>query len=98
VENGPGGRDYKRLTEKFGSSLRNETLREGSSVGVTIVREGRGKLGQGIAEALKWDNVSSSKSSWTVWSSPDHTGEGSRLPFISHGDLPAQSEFYTYDD
>lgn len=46
----------KRLVEKFGFPFFTKPPREGSSIGVTLVRDAA-RLATGMAEALKWDRA-----------------------------------------
>jgi D-alanine-D-alanine ligase len=88
----------KRLTEKFGFPFVTKPCREGSSVGVTIVREA-GSLGEGIDEALKWDNVALIEEflDGVEFSSIILEEDGEAFP-LSLTEIYPQSEFYTYDD
>ncbi len=88
----------KRLTEKFEFPFVTKPCREGSSVGVTIVREA-GSLGQGISEALKWDNVVLVEEflDGVEFSSIILEEGGEAFP-LSLTEIYPQSEFYTYDD
>ena len=88
----------RRLTGKFGFPFVTKPCREGSSVGVTIVRNA-GSLGQGIAEALKWDNVALVEEflDGVEFSSIILEEDGVAFPLYLTEIYP-QSEFYTYDD
>ncbi|HOD35495.1 MAG TPA: D-alanine--D-alanine ligase [Syntrophales bacterium] len=88
----------KRITGKFAFPFVTKPCREGSSVGVTIVRES-GSLGQGIAEALKWDNVVLVEEflDGVEFSSIILEEGGEAFP-LSLTEIYPQSEFYTYDD
>ncbi len=88
----------KRLTGKFSLPFVTKPCREGSSVGVTIVRD-PGSLEAGIAEALKWDNVALVEEflDGVEFSSIILEEAGEAFP-LSLTEIYPQSEFYTYDD
>lgn len=88
----------KRLTEKFSFPFVTKPSREGSSVGVTIVRDAA-SLASGIDEALKWDRVALVEEylDGVEFSSIILEEDGEAFP-LSLTEIHPQSEFYTYDD
>ena len=93
----PGGM-AERLVKTFGFPFVTKPCREGSSVGVTIVRD-RAALDAGIAEALKWDTVALVEEflDGVEFSSIILEEDGRPFP-LSLTEIYPQSEFYTYDD
>jgi D-alanine-D-alanine ligase len=88
----------QKLIEGFGIPLVTKPTREGSSVGVTIVKDA-GTLEKGIDNALKWDNVvlieeylDGIEFSCIVLEEND----GPRPLALT--EIYPQSEFFTYDD
>jgi D-alanine-D-alanine ligase len=88
----------RRLTDKFSFPFVTKPCREGSSIGVTIVRNFEG-LEEGIDEALRWDNVALVEEylDGVEFSSIILEENGDAVP-LSLTEIYPQSEFYTYDD
>jgi D-alanine-D-alanine ligase len=88
----------QRLTGKFIYPFVTKPCREGSSIGVTIVRDSE-DLEEGIAEALRWDNVALVEEylDGVEFSSIILEENGEPIP-LSLTEIYPQSEFYTYDD
>jgi D-alanine-D-alanine ligase len=88
----------QRLTGKFIYPFVTKPCREGSSIGVTIVRDSE-DLEEGIAEALRWDNAALVEEylDGVEFSSIILEENGEPIP-LSLTEIYPQSEFYTYDD
>jgi D-alanine-D-alanine ligase len=93
------GKDVeKRLINSFGIPFVTKPTREGSSIGVTIVRDST-SLEQGMTEALKWDTAVLVEEylDGTEFSCIILEEDGKPLP-LALTEIHPQSEFYTYDD
>ena len=88
----------KNLVNGFGIHFVTKPTREGSSIGVTIVRDSN-SLEQGMTEALKWDTAVLVEEylDGTEFSCIILEGNGKPLP-LALTEIHPQSEFYTYDD
>ncbi len=89
----------KEIAESFGYPFVTKPIREGSSVGVRIIRS-PGELESGIAEALKWDNavlVEEYLEGIEFSSIVLEEEDGGFVP-LGLTEIHPQSEFYTYDD
>lgn len=88
----------RRLQEKFGLPLVAKPRREGSSIGVSIVRDAD-KLAEGIAGAFEWDNsiIIEEFLEGIEFSSIVLEQDGEFKP-LGLTEIQPQSEFYTYDD
>jgi len=89
-----------RLIDTFGFPFVTKPTREGSSIGVTIIRDKR-DIATGINAALEWDNqvlieehLNGLEFSCIVL---DGDGDGDPRP-LSLTEIYPQSEFFTYDD
>jgi D-alanine-D-alanine ligase len=88
----------RRLREELPGTCVTKPTREGSSIGVTIVRDGA-SLGEGMAEALRWDNAVLVEEflTGTEFSSIVLEEDGAAAP-LGLTEIHPQSAFYTYDD
>ena len=88
----------KQIHDTFGFPLVTKPTREGSSMGVTIVRDA-GALGAGIDDALEWDNTVLVEEylDGIEFSSIVIEEDGEPMA-LSLTEIYPQSEFYTYDD
>ena len=88
----------KRLIEEFGLPLVTKPVREGSSIGVTVVRQ-PGELDVGMKAALEWDRsvLVEEFLDGTEFSCIVLEDEGEPRP-LSLTEIHPQSEFFTYDD
>lgn len=88
----------RRLINFFDFPFVTKPTREGSSIGVTIVKDS-GSLGSAIAEALKWDTTVLIEEylDGTEFSCIIFEEDGELLP-LALTEIHPQSEFYTYDD
>ncbi len=86
------------LIGEFGFPLVTKPVREGSSIGVTVVRKAE-DLDGGMAAALQWDRMVLVEEflDGTEFSSIVLEDEGEPRP-LSLTEIHPQSEFYTYDD
>jgi len=102
VEEGQWRRDSdgvrKRLIGEFGLPLVTKPVREGSSIGVTVVRRLE-DLDAAMASALEWDRTVLVEEflDGTEFSSIVLEDEGEPRP-LSLTEIHPQSEFFTYDD
>jgi len=93
------GKDVeKRLNNSFGISFVTKPTREGSSIGVTIVRDSN-SLERGMTEALKWDTAVLVEEylDGIEFSCIILEEDGGPVP-LALTEIYPQSEFYTYDD
>ena len=88
----------KRLAGQFGLPLVTKPVREGSSIGVTVVRKPE-DLDAAMASALEWDRTVLVEEflDGTEFSSIVLEDEGEPRP-LSLTEIHPQSEFFTYDD
>ena len=88
----------KRLAGQFGLPLVTKPVREGSSIGVTVVRRPE-DLDAAMASALEWDRTVLVEEflDGTEFSSIVLEDEGEPRP-LSLTEIHPQSEFFTYDD
>ncbi len=88
----------KRLIEEFGLPLVTKPVREGSSIGVTVVRK-PDELDGGMKAALEWDRsvLVEEFLDGTEFSCIVLEDEGEPRP-LSLTEIHPQSEFFTYDD
>jgi D-alanine-D-alanine ligase len=88
----------KSLAGQFGLPLVTKPVREGSSIGVTVVRK-TGDLDAAMASALEWDRTVLVEEylDGTEFSSIVLEDEGEPRP-LSLTEIHPQSEFFTYDD
>jgi len=89
----------KELEETFSYPFVTKPVREGSSVGVRIVRD-RKDLEQGVSEALQWDTallVEEFLDGIEFSSIVLEEEDGKPVP-LGLTEIYPQSEFYTYDD
>jgi D-alanine--D-alanine ligase len=88
----------RRLISFFDFPFVTKPTREGSSIGVTIVKD-PGSLDRAIAEALKWDTTILIEEylDGTEFSCIILEEDGEPLP-LALTEIHPQSEFYTYDD
>lgn len=88
----------RRLISFFDFPFVTKPTREGSSIGVTIVKD-PGSLDRAIAEALKWDTTVLIEEylDGTEFSCIILEEDGEPLP-LALTEIHPQSEFYTYDD
>ena len=88
----------KKLINSFGVPFVTKPTREGSSIGVTIVRDSN-SLEQGMTNALKWDTTVLVEEylDGTEFSCIILEEDGNPLP-LALTEIYPQSEFYTYDD
>lgn len=88
----------KALRDRFGFPLFTKPPREGSSIGVTLVRD-EASLTRGIEEALKWDRAVLVEEflNGTEFSSIilEEEGEPQALEVT---EITPQSDYFTYDD
>jgi D-alanine-D-alanine ligase len=87
------------LAGTFGYPFVTKPIREGSSVGVTIIRK-PDDLETGVREALKWDNAVLVEEflDGIEFSSIVMDGEDGAPAPLGLTEIFPQSEFYTYDD
>lgn len=94
------GRDeiVAELEKQFGFPLVTKPRREGSSIGVTIIRD-PGKLREGLESAFEWDNsvLVEEFLEGIEFSSIVLEQDGEFKP-LGLTEIKPQSEFYTYDD
>jgi D-alanine-D-alanine ligase len=88
----------KKVVDTIGLPLVTKPIREGSSIGVTIIRDVK-SLGAGIDTALRWDNavlveefLNGTEFSCIVLE------EDEKPKILGMTEIQPQSEFYTYDD
>jgi D-alanine-D-alanine ligase len=88
----------KTLRDRFGFPLFTKPPREGSSIGVTLVRD-EASLAHGIEEALKWDRAVLVEEflNGTEFSSIILEEEGESLA-LEVTEITPQSDYFTYDD
>ncbi len=88
----------KRLVEEFGLPLVTKPVREGSSIGVTVVRK-QDDLDAGMKAALQWDRsvLVEEFLDGTEFSCIVLEDDGEPRP-LSLTEIHPQSEFFTYDD
>jgi D-alanine-D-alanine ligase len=88
----------KRLVDEFGLPLVTKPVREGSSIGVTVVRN-PDDLDGGMKAALEWDRAVLVEEflDGTEFSCIVLEDEGEPRP-LSLTEIHPQSEFFTYDD
>ena len=88
----------QRLVGEFGLPLVTKPVREGSSIGVTVVRK-PGDLDAAMAAALQWDRTVLVEEflDGTEFSCIVLEDEGEPRP-LSLTEIHPQSEFFTYDD
>ncbi len=88
----------KKLINRFGIPFVTKPTREGSSTGVTIVRDSS-SLEQGMTKALKWDTVVLVEEylEGIEFSCIILEEDGKPLP-LALTEIYPQSDFYTYDD
>ncbi|MDD5232172.1 MAG: D-alanine--D-alanine ligase [Syntrophales bacterium] len=88
-------RDFE---EKFGYPFVIKPPREGSSIGVAIIRE-RGETGAAVEEALRWDNAALAEEflDGIEFSSIVLDEENGPVP-LSLTEIHPQSDFFTYND
>ncbi|OPY89919.1 MAG: D-alanine--D-alanine ligase [Syntrophaceae bacterium PtaU1.Bin231] len=89
----------KQLAGRFGGRpLVTKPIREGSSVGVTIVRDAD-SLDRGLAEAFRWDTAALAEEylEGIEFSCIVLEEDGSPRP-LDLTEIHPQSEYYTYDD
>lgn len=89
----------KEIEETFGYPFVTKPAREGSSVGVRIIRD-RKDLEAGVAEALQWDTAVLAEEflDGIEFSSIVLEGEDGNPAPLGLTEIFPQSEFYTYDD
>jgi len=91
-------RVVKELRDRFGFPLFTKPPREGSSIGVTLVRD-EDALSRGIEEALKWDRAVLAEEflQGKEFSSIilEEDGEPQALELT---EIEPQSDYFTYDD
>jgi len=89
----------QELSERFGGGpFVTKPIREGSSVGVVIVRD-PDSLDRGMEEAFRWDTAALAEEylEGTEFSCIVLEEDGSPLP-LDLTEIHPQSEYYTYDD
>jgi D-alanine-D-alanine ligase len=89
----------KELVETFGYPMVTKPVREGSSFGVTIIRN-LNELESGVSEALRWDTVFLVEEflDGIEFSSIVLEGDDGHPVPLGLTEIYPQSEFYTYDD
>jgi D-alanine-D-alanine ligase len=92
------GEVRRRIRETVSWPCVTKPTREGSSIGVSLVRD-EASLEAGMAEALKWDNAVLAEEflEGTEFSSIVLEEEGVAAP-LGLTEIHPQSDFYTYDD
>jgi D-alanine-D-alanine ligase len=87
-----------RVQKEFGFPVVTKPRREGSSIGVTIIRD-QGSLQEGLASAFEWDNsvLVEEFLDGIEFSSIVLEQDGEFKP-LGLTEIKPQSEFYTYDD